>query len=605
MRRGAESRRAVSPMKNSNDQIDLFLADADEQRPVLADGLPAKAALGAPRPRAQKVKELRRIEKDWNDLALQEWTIIAPEGREGDRQLEAIEPLRRLRAEEQGAPVKVHRVPPDMSTKDAADWKLNVFWPEGTPEEDVPLYALVLGDLHQTSAELQHVLATNTLVGRLHVATPEGETDLSGYAAYAEKVARLARDGTPETKADFLFYTAPDGSSATVAGQARLVAPSFEASLERLASGKLPAAAVSLLEADTVEALLAAAGVSRPSVLLSVSHGQGAPRRGWKSEEERWRQQGAMVIDHGEVMDAERLRGQPFLPGGMWFFLACFGAGTPAASAYKAWLSKLSEGGAYGGNPAAVEKSLPAPGQRPFMAALPQAALANPQGPLAVIGHLDLAWTYGFSGTRDLTESRKSRILSPLEKLVEGSRAGVALGKLMTEYAEINDDLMREYQLEKDAGLDHRASDVDPTAQAHRWMLRNDLRGYVLLGDPAARLPLAQNALRPAARAGGERALEVLAAAAQKEPVQVASAPPTAPAGSGPTASVPAPEGAPAAWAPASFGGPTASPEAAVLAMIRGDEAPRAIALRAGVSMETLWSWLDQYRAGGRARLPG
>jgi len=121
---------------------------------------------------------------------------------------------------------------------------------------------------------------------------------------------------------------------------------------------------------------------------------------------------------------------------------------------------------------------------------LPQAALANPAGPLAVLGHLDLAWTYGFSAAAKLGESRKSRLLAPLEKLVCGSRAGVALGRLMSEHGEANDDLMREYQLEKAATLEGRPSPVSPTEQAHRWRLRNDLRGYVLLGDPAGRLPL-------------------------------------------------------------------------------------------------------------------
>ena len=46
-----------------------------------------------------------------------------------------------------------------------------------------------------------------------------------------------------------------------------------------------------------------------------------------------------------------------------------------------------------------------------------------------------------------------------------------------------------------------------------------------------------------------------------------------------------------------------ASKAAAVLAMLRGDEAPRAIAQRAGVSLEELWKWVDGYRSGGRARL--
>lgn len=488
---------------------------------MLEEGLPSDKAKGAPRPKKANLKERRRFGENVNDLSLQQWTIIAPEGKAGDQLLEAMEPLRRLREEEQGAAVLVHRVPPDMTAKEAGDWKSNAFWPEEASEEDVPLYALVLGDLHQVSAELQHVLATNTLVGRIHFASAGGGADVPGYAAYAEKVVRFAKEGTPDTLPDFLFFTAPDGSSATVTGKLRLTDPSLSVSRERALAGKLPVASVRELSAETVDELLAAGAGSRPSVLLSVSHGLGAPRGGWRSEDLQWRRQGAMVIDHDEILDAERLRGQAFLPGGMWFYLACFGAGTPAASAYHDWLAQLSQEGAYRGSVAAVGRSLPSPGARPFIAALPQAALANPAGPLAVIGHLDLAWTYGFSGTKKLTESRKSRILAPLEKLVTGHRAGVALGLLMREYAEINDDLMREYQLEKEVLASKRPSPVDPAEQAHRWMLRNDLRGYVLLGDPAARLPLQQNASRRDAR-GAKGAERVEAAAA---PASSASGP--------------------------------------------------------------------------------
>ena len=131
----------------------------------------------------------------------------------------------------------------------------------------------------------------------------------------------------------------------------------------------------------------------------------------------------AQASYNATLYELNGLRGQPFLPGGMWFYLACFGAGTPASSAYHPWLSRLSDEGAYGGSLGAVLRALPAPGERPFVAALPQAALASPRGPLAVIGHLDLAWTYGFSGTKRLTESRKSRILLPLEKLGHLSQA--------------------------------------------------------------------------------------------------------------------------------------------------------------------------------------
>jgi hypothetical protein len=180
----------------------------------------------------------------------------------------------------------------------------------------------------------------------------------------------------------------------------------------------------------------------------------------------------------------------PFLPEGMWFCLACFGAATPPRSAFHAWLTLLAREGGQKDLSQAVLESLPKEGERPFLAALPQAALANPRGPLAVIGHGDLAWTYGFTTVGAPARGRASRITGALEVLANGSRAGVALDALMRAYREVNDGLMTEYQERQDALIEGRPDPVDPVEHAARWMERNDLRGYVLLGDPAARLCL-------------------------------------------------------------------------------------------------------------------
>jgi hypothetical protein len=74
--------------------------------------------------------------------------------------------------------------------------------------------------------------------------------------------------------------------------------------------------------------------------------------------------------------------------------------------------------------------------------------------------------------------------------MARGSRAGVALDALMRSYREVNDELLAGYHAEEDARVWKRPSPVDPMQRGSAFMLRNDLRGYVLLGDPAARLPL-------------------------------------------------------------------------------------------------------------------
>jgi hypothetical protein len=110
---------------------------------------------------------------------------------------------------------------------------------------------------------------------------------------------------------------------------------------------------------------------------------------------------------------------KPFLPGGIWFAVACFGAGTPAKSAFYSWLRQLREAGQYKESVERVLESLPRDGEKPFLAALPKAALQNPNGPLAFFGHLDLAWSYAFTDP-DGT-SRASRVFSALNVLANGS----------------------------------------------------------------------------------------------------------------------------------------------------------------------------------------
>ncbi len=577
-------------MPDTDPRLNLLLADADERSPVLGEGLPAEASHHAPKPAKTGARHdsflRRRKDADPNDLRLQRWALVAPEGREGDRMLEAIEPLRRLREDEQGAPVTVHRVRGDMSPREHRAWREDVYSAEDIPEEERAHYLLCLGDLRHVPLDLQQTLASVALVGRVHFGDAAGEIDPTRYEAYAKKVVRHAREGTPERAADLLFHVAADGTRATAEADARLVTPGFEAAQDSHSRSKLPAASVRRLEAETASALLSEGASGRPAVLLSVSHGVGAPRGGWRSGERMWREQGALVIGEGDVLDAERLSGQTFLPGGLWFCLACFGAGTPRDSAYEKWLRLLAEEQSYRGKVESVRASLPSPEQHPFVAALPQAALASPGGPLAVIGHVDLAWTYGFSSATNPSDSKKSRVLSTLEIMVRGGRAGVALDRLVDVYREVNDSLMSTYEEEEAARREGKPDSVDRRERGHLWMTRNDLRGYVLLGDPAVRLPLAGHAVADRTSA----------------PVEIRSRDPGPPLRAPDPPFSPDPSDALDAPRP-SAEVPVEDKVAAVHALLRGAETPLAIAARAGVSLDELWAWFDAYRAAGREAL--
>lgn len=483
------------------DDLQLLLAHAQTGCPALEHGLPGDALAHAPRPARLpgNADALMRDapDRDPNDLMHQRWGVVAPEGKAGDLVLDAVAPLIRQREHEQGADARIYRVTPGMSARDAVRWRNDIYRAEDVPEAERPRYLMVLGDLHHVSLELQQVMAHSAFVGRVHAGDASGEPDADGYAAYAAKAVmhvRAVENAGQARTPRLLLYVANDGTMATTVGRAQLVEP-CRAALEKRAGADAAMRDVARLisnapgDGSPPGALLRAAETPGPAILLSVTHGQGAPPGGWGSAARQRAEQGALLLGDGTILDAATLRGRRFLPGGMWFCLACFGAGTPQQSVFHAWLSSLVSHGVPKGILAPVLASLPGPDDpRPFLSAMPQAALANPHGPLAMVGHVDLAWTYSFSDPRSMTRSIPSRILSVLDAWLRRARAGVALDALMRFYREANDGLMAGYQAQADAHVDGLPDPTDPLERAQLWMLRNDLRGYVLLGDPAARV---------------------------------------------------------------------------------------------------------------------
>ncbi len=548
-------------MSTLEEPLELFLTDAESHRPVLEDGIDSDAATQVPKPTKDDASHgLSRPDADPNDLKLQRCSVLAPEGREGDRLLEAIRLLIELRREEQGgiAPT-VYRVPWGMNRKAIEAWIDQVYYDENVDEDDRPRYVCILGSPDQMTFELQHSLGHCAFVGRIHFDKPDGETDVDAYAAYANKVVNFARGARITEPPDLLYYVAPDGSRATSNATSRVIVPSMETTERVISKGNLEASSVRQIEANSVDALLSASVSGRPSVMLSVSHGLGSPRNGFKSFEEQARLQGALVVGQKEVLDAERILGKSFLPGGLWFFFACFGAGTPspASSEFHLWLDMLSKSGAYRDSASAVLSSLATSGNG-FIAALPQAALRNQNGPLAVIGHVDLAWSYAYTNHKIPSKSRSSRFTKVLHAMARGSRVGAAFDQLMEGFREANYELTGIYQLAAAERMKARPDPTEPKYLAQVWMLRNDLRGYVVLGDPAVRLSQA----------------EVTPSNVENEPVL----------------SVPKVQSS------------TSARESAVMALLQGKEAPREIAKRAGCSIEQLFAWFETHRAVEREK---
>lgn len=557
-------------MKTPNN-FELFLAHADDHAPFLREGLPSDAAADAPTQAIPSTPEHLAYEGAHEQSLLhQGWGIVAPAGPEGDRLLALIEPLRKHRRAQQGdRQVQIYRVPKDMDEGASARWLFDEY-PLGSEQDaDRPRYLLLLGDADQISLDFQRLLAASVYVGRL--AFPDDR----GYASYIGKLLAWERAAAADT-ARALFYTALDGTAATSMGHAALMTPSIDYLNELRKRGDLHASELVPIDDDR-GALLAQASRREPSMMLTISHGLGPPRAGWRSPDDQRARQGAMSLGSGQALTGQDLADKPFLPGGIWFYLACYGAATPTESSYYPWLCLLKEASAYSGQVKAVLAGLPPTGQRPFIAALPQAVLANPDGPLAVIGHSDLAWTCGFQDINATgVRSRAERFERAFRQLIEGGRAGVAhhaLAQSFTASAVELSVLDNQRQRAKSRGTALPADAARVRRRSNLWMRLQDISAYILLGDPAARLPIR---MQP----GGALT-------------------PIPGAGSAPVES--------RLTTPGVFGvaakPPLETMEEAVVAMIGGNEAPNAIAARYKMSRTELDRFTQTYRDAGREAL--
>ncbi len=553
-------------MRSDRPSIELFLSRGDAGQ-ALARGLEVRAlaeageagegstgAEGGARPESYVDPG-----GDPNSLRDQGWGVIAPLGDAGDRLLALARPLIDRRAADQDAEVPVYRVPPDMTAARAAAW-IDRKLVDNAMHEAIPGYLLVLGRPDQVSFELQQVLAGGFHVGRV------GFDAEAPYEAYVEKLLRSER-APARGPARAVYFTARDGTPATELGRRLLMQPCIADAEQQRGAGRFAAAEIATIEDDdparAADRLIEAA--AGPGVVFSCSHGEGAPPDGWGSPERRRARQGALCLGRGRRLEAEALVKAPFAPGGVWLMFACFGAGTPAHSAYHHWLARLAAAGEHDGDLATVLASLPAEGEPAFLAALPQAALANPDGPVAVIGHLDLAWSYGFCDLDKMSRGERHRRFHELvAQLVKGTRVGLALGGSLMR---ARNQVQAEIAIADDAAA--AASDpaagsadedprgatrggvndaalprqppkgghgqgplsIDPRLRlGHRWMVLQDLAGYIALGDPAARIAAAA----PVSQRAAELAQVPEVRAAVATPASVGAPAPAAAASSAP-----------------------------------------------------------------------
>ena len=152
------------------------------------------------------------------------------------------------------------------------------------------------------------------------------------------------------------------------------------------------------------------------------------------------------------------------LDGLIAFLFACFSNGTPQTDDFAKW---------------AFKDRAQAIAPEPFLAHLATRMLA--QGALAVLGHVERAWSFSFRWM-DATFPQTTTFESTLKALLAGKPAGLAFEYFDSLYADFTVALNQRLKL---AELE---IPVDPVELAGFWTASADARNFTILGDPAVRL---------------------------------------------------------------------------------------------------------------------
>ncbi|HTP08152.1 MAG TPA: hypothetical protein VMP08_07875 [Anaerolineae bacterium] len=369
--------------------------------------------------------------------------------------------------------------------------------------DKIPYYLLIVGDPETIPYRFQNQLDVQYAVGRIHFDT------LDEYAAYARSVVQAETGGLSLAKQATFFGVRTPDDQATMMSADHMIKP-----LSAKIGGQSGWQINTLLEAQATKANLASLINSgqTPTFLYTASHGMGFPN----GDPRQLPHQGALLcqdwpgpgkwkqaIPADFYFSADDVSSDAHLLGSMAFFFACYGAGTPRWDEFAQQASK--------------QRAEIAP--RAFLAQLPRRLLSHPKGGmLAVVGHVERAWGYSFMWDR--AGEQLTTFESALLGLLADKPIGYALEYFNDRYAEISSDLT---VMIEDMNFGGK---VDEVALAGMWTANNDARAYVIIGDPAARLPISDGpaaAQRPAIEAITVSAkppiVSALAAAAPKPPV--------------------------------------------------------------------------------------
>lgn len=333
--------------------------------------------------------------------------------------------------------------------------------------ERMPYYLLVVGSAEAIPCEFQMHLGIQYAVGRLHFDT------LEEYDHYARSVVAYERGEVSTARRVGLFGVRnPDDLATTMS------ADELMAGLEAYLRAKAPDWALDVRmaeQATRAELAKVLGGPDTPAVLLTASHGVGFPR----GDDRQRALQGALLcqdwpgprsgsqsggLSREMYFAGEDLTDSARLVGLIAFFFACYGGGT----------SKFDTFG--GTTPKQIA-------DHAFFGRLPQRVLGHPRGgALATVAHIDRAWSHSFAAVGG--QPQIATFKNFLKRLLGGHPVGSALESFGARHGELSSDLFEVMEQLEQGDPDTSEADV-----AQVWTESVDARNYLILGDPAVRVP--------------------------------------------------------------------------------------------------------------------
>jgi hypothetical protein len=415
------------------------------------------------------------FDTDMTYLAQAGWAVIFPEGTPQEVR-DALAPLLEHRRKQAGDLLKVldyHK------GEQVRDWYRRHHVSPGNFEATaVPYYLLLVGPPTAIPFDFQYLIGIEYAVGRLSFDKADE------YKQYAASIIAYETAGALRNGKKIVYWgTRHLGDPATNLSASFLLEPLANGVPEAKGSLKDPIHAKvgyarTLYSGDEAvrEALLGTLRADKPpSVLFTASHGMavksGKPNQitdngGLLCQD--WPGFGSVKREH--ILAAADVPDDANVSGLVAFFFACFGGGTPDIDQF---LMDLGQAG-----------TAPPLAPQPFVAALPRRLLAHPKGSaLAVIGHVDRAWSYSIQPAK-MTEAQIGPFRNGLGFILDGSPVGHAVTQQFGgKYTALSTALLTAVSPTTPPSM--RPSDRDLVTY---WLERNDAQNYVVLGDPAVRI---------------------------------------------------------------------------------------------------------------------